>query len=166
MHWRGDGYQKLKLQCTIFSLFLSYHANGDSKIHPQMSFWNFVAIKKLRHFAIFLRQSLQNIIYLDVNTDHVSYSYTYYHELGTLDIQRKVYTSFDALLPHKFSKNIYNVLLRQYPAILFTMPMGFLNHGSFIIHILLPGTSKAFTLSVFLPGACFYIVLPGTLRFV
>ena len=40
----------------------------------------------------------------------------------------------------------------SYLAILFTMLVGFLNGGSFIIHALLPGTSKAFTLSVFLPG--------------
>ena len=40
----------------------------------------------------------------------------------------------------------------SYPAILFTMLMGFLNRGSFIIHILLLGTSNAFTLSVFPAG--------------
>ena len=50
----------------------------------------------------------------------------------------------------------------SYPAILFTMLMGFLNRGSFIIHAFLPGTSKAFTLSVYLPGARVHIVLPGT----
>ena len=39
----------------------------------------------------------------------------------------------------------------SYPAILFTMLMGCLNQ-SFNVHVLLPGTSKAFTLSIFLPG--------------
>ena len=34
--------------------------------------------------------------------------------------------------------------LQIYPAILFTMLIGFLNHGSFMVHVLLPGTSKAF----------------------
>ena len=50
------------------------------------------------------------------------------------------------------------------PAILFPMLMGFLNHGSFIIHALLPGTNKAFTLLhvVFMPGACIHVLLPGT----
>ena len=37
-------------------------------------------------------------------------------------------------------------------AILFTMLQGFLNCGSFIVHVLLMGTCKAFTWSVFLPG--------------
>ena len=52
----------------------------------------------------------------------------------------------------------------SHPAILFTMLMGFLNHGNFIVDALLPGTSKAFTLSVFLPGTHIYILLPGTQR--
>ena len=39
----------------------------------------------------------------------------------------------------------------SYPTILFTMLMGFLNYGRFIIHVLLLGTSKAFTLSDSLP---------------
>ena len=50
----------------------------------------------------------------------------------------------------------------SYPAILFTMLMGFLNLGSFIVHALLLGTSKAFTLSGLLPGACVHVLLPGT----
>ena len=54
----------------------------------------------------------------------------------------------------------------SYPAILFTMLMGFLNHGSFIFHALLPVTSKAFTLSIFLPGACIHALLPGTQRYI
>ena len=37
----------------------------------------------------------------------------------------------------------------SYPAILFTMLTGFLNCGGFIIHALLPGTSKVFKLSGF-----------------
>ena len=37
-----------------------------------------------------------------------------------------------------------------------------LNCGSFIVHILLLGTSKVFTLSVFLPCACVHVLLPGT----
>ena len=41
----------------------------------------------------------------------------------------------------------------SHPAILFTMLKGFLNCGSYIVHILLLGTHKEFTLSVFLPGA-------------
>ena len=52
----------------------------------------------------------------------------------------------------------------SYPATLFTMLMGFFNRGSFIIHIRLPGTSKAFTFSVFLPGARVHIVLPAAQR--
>ena len=43
-------------------------------------------------------------------------------------------------------------LLVSYPAMLFTMLMGFLNRGSVIVHGHLPGTSKVFTLSAFLPG--------------
>ena len=50
----------------------------------------------------------------------------------------------------------------SYPAIVFTMVIGFLNCGSFIVHILLLGTSKVFTLSVFLPCACVHVLLPGT----
>ena len=50
----------------------------------------------------------------------------------------------------------------SFPAIFFTMLVGILNRGSFIINALLPGTSKAFTLSVFLPGACVLVLLPGT----
>ena len=53
----------------------------------------------------------------------------------------------------------------SYPAILFTVLMGFLNHGSFIVHVLLPGTSKAFTLSVIMPGARVHVLLPGTQRY-
>ena len=40
----------------------------------------------------------------------------------------------------------------SYPAILFTMLRGFLNHGSYIIHVLMPGTSKVFTVSAFPVG--------------
>ena len=67
-----------------------------------------------------------------------------------------------------FSYKARFCLQMSYPAILFTMLMGFLNRGSFIIHALLPGTSKvgvfsmAFTLSVFLLGAHIHILLPGT----
>ena len=50
----------------------------------------------------------------------------------------------------------------SYPAIVFTMVIGLLNCGSFIVHILLLGTSKVFTLSVFLPCACVHVLLPGT----
>ena len=47
------------------------------------------------------------------------------------------------------------------------MLMGFLNCAIFyIVHALLPGTSKAFTLSVFLQGAHVYVVLPGTQRYI
>ena len=52
----------------------------------------------------------------------------------------------------------------SYPAIVFTMVIGLLNCGSFIVHILLLGTSKVFTLSVFLPCACVHVLLPGTQR--
>ena len=54
----------------------------------------------------------------------------------------------------------------SYPVIVFTMVIGLLNCGSFIVHILLLGTSKVFTLSVFLPCACVHVLLPGTQRFV
>ena len=37
--------------------------------------------------------------------------------------------------------------------------IGFLNRGSFIVHPLLPGRSKAFMLSVFLPGTRRYVVI-------
>ena len=53
----------------------------------------------------------------------------------------------------------------SYPAIVFTMVIGLLNCGSFIVHILLLGTSKVFTLSVFLPCAWVHILLPGTRRY-
>ena len=51
------------------------------------------------------------------------------------------------------------------PDISFAMPKGFLNRGCFIVHVLLLGTSKAFRLSVFLPGARVHINLPGTRRY-
>ena len=54
----------------------------------------------------------------------------------------------------------------SYPAIVFTMVIGLLYCGSFIVHILLLGTSKVFTLSVFLPCACVHVLLPGTRRMV
>ena len=54
----------------------------------------------------------------------------------------------------------------SYPAIVFTMVIGLLNCGNFIVHILLLGTSKVFTLSVFLPCACVHVFLPGTRRHV
>ena len=54
----------------------------------------------------------------------------------------------------------------SYPAIVFTMVIGLLNCGSFIVHILLLGTSKVFTLSVFLPCACVHVLLPGTRRYI
>ena len=59
------------------------------------------------------------------------------------------------------------VLKISYPAIVFTMVgvIGLLKCGSFIVHILLLGTSKVFTLSVFLPCACVHVLLPGTRRF-
>ena len=46
----------------------------------------------------------------------------------------------------------------SYPAIVFTMVIGLLNCGSFIVHILLLGTRKVFTLSVFLPCACVHVL--------
>ena len=49
-----------------------------------------------------------------------------------------------------------------YPAILSTMLIGLLNTGSLVFNALLPGTSKAFTLSVFLLGAHLHVLLPGT----
>ena len=52
-----------------------------------------------------------------------------------------------------------------YPEILFTMLKVFLNRGSFIVHVLLLGTSKAFTLSVFLPGVHVHVVPPGTQQY-
>ena len=55
--------------------------------------------------------------------------------------------------------------LQIYPAILFTMLMGFSTRGSYVLHVLLPGTSKACTLSVFMPGAGVHILLPGTQRY-
>ena len=55
--------------------------------------------------------------------------------------------------------------LKIYPAIVFTMVIGLLNWGSFIVHIVLLGTSKVFTLSVFLPCACVHVLLPGTRRY-
>ena len=55
-------------------------------------------------------------------------------------------------------------LQMSYPAILFTMLMGLSNYRSFIVHALLPRTSKAFALSTFLPGACVHVLLPGTQR--
>ena len=39
-------------------------------------------------------------------------------------------------------------------------------NGIFIVLILLPGTSTAFTFSVLLPGALIYVILPGTRRYV
>ena len=45
------------------------------------------------------------------------------------------------------------------------MVIGLLNCGSFIVHILLLGTSKVFTFTVFLPCACVHVLLPGTRRF-
>ena len=39
------------------------------------------------------------------------------------------------------------------------------NRGSYIVHVILPAPSKAFTLSIFLPGVCAYFVLPGTRRY-
>ena len=53
----------------------------------------------------------------------------------------------------------------SYPAILFTMLIWFSNRGSFIIHALLPGTRKAFTVSVLLLGAYIHVLL-GTQRYV
>ena len=53
----------------------------------------------------------------------------------------------------------------SYPAIVFTMVIGLLNCGSIIVHILLLGTSKVFTLSVFLLCACVHVLLPGTRRY-
>ena len=52
----------------------------------------------------------------------------------------------------------------SYPAIVFTMVIGLLNCGSFIVRILLLGTSKVFTLSIVLPWACVHVLLSGTRR--
>ena len=54
----------------------------------------------------------------------------------------------------------------SYPAILFTMLLGILNCGSFIVRALLPGTSTAFTLPVFLLGARIHVLLPGIQRYI
>ena len=52
----------------------------------------------------------------------------------------------------------------SYPAILFTMLMRFLNCGSSIFHILLPGTSKSVHIVSFPAGACVHVFLPGIQR--
>ena len=52
----------------------------------------------------------------------------------------------------------------SYSSILFTMLIGFLNRGSFIIYILLLGMSKLFTFSVFCWVHAFTSLLPGTWR--
>ena len=49
----------------------------------------------------------------------------------------------------------------SYPVIVFTMLMGFLYRGRFIVYVLLPGTSKAFTLSIFLAGRARSHCSPG-----
>ena len=50
----------------------------------------------------------------------------------------------------------------SYPAIVFTtLVIGLLNCGSFIVHILLLGKSKVFTLSVFLPCVCVHVPSAG-----
>ena len=73
---------------------------------------------------------------------------------GACDWSRDTY--FRLLPIHNFLCFIIKILYQarfclqiSYPAILCTMLMGFLNCGSFVVHVLLPGTSKAFTLSVF-----------------
>ena len=48
---------------------------------------------------------------------------------------------------------------------LFTMLKQFLNRGSFIVHVLLLGRSKAFTSSVFMMGVRIHVVLLGTRRY-
>ena len=53
-------------------------------------------------------------------------------------------------------------LQKSHPAILVTMLTEYFNCGSFIKHALLPETSKACILSVFLPGERIYILLLGT----
>ena len=55
----------------------------------------------------------------------------------------------------------------SHPAILFTMLKGFLYCGSFIVHVLLLETCKAFTVSVFLLSASIHVVsFLGTRRYV
>ena len=77
-------------------------------------------------------------------------------------IQPVAYLSFVCLIcqnciPSKLlSSNIIPML--------FTLLIGFSNHRSFIVHAVLPGRCKAFTLSffIFITGAHVYILLPGT----
>ena len=70
--------------------------------------------------------------------------------------------SFVCSIFSEFSYQNRFCLQISHPAILFTMLKGFLNCGRFIFHILLLGTRKAFTFSVFLPEASVHIVLLGT----
>ena len=55
--------------------------------------------------------------------------------------------------------------LQIYLTSLLTMLISFLNRRSVFIHILMPGTSQAFALSVFLLGAHVHILLPGTQQY-
>ena len=55
----------------------------------------------------------------------------------------------------------------SYPAIVFTMVLGLLNCGSFIVHILLLGTEAKSSHCQFfcMPCACVHVLLPGTRRY-
>ena len=66
--------------------------------------------------------------------------------------------------PHNLAL-LHSTRLHSYPVPLMHNGNGILNHWSFIVHALLPGTSKVFTFSVFLLSARVHIVLPVTRRY-
>ena len=76
-----------------------------------------------------------------------------------------LYVSYLSKFHSKLSKILSSNVI-SCKSLLFTMQLGFFNRGSFIVHALLPGTSKAFTLLVFLPGAhAFMSCCWGTWRY-
>ena len=98
------------------------------------------------------------------------------HSAGSSSFcQARAYSTFDTCFTLSLIYHLYVLfvwisyqarvgLKISYSAIVYTMVIGMLNCGSFIVHILLLGTSKVFTLSVFLPCACVHVLLPGTRR--
>ena len=97
--------------------------------------------------------------------------HSYVHVIIWIRINHEPYSLLNCWVPSRMTwthasccqANVFEVLTPtltyrkfcfqiSYPAILFTMLIGFLNHRSLIVHSLLLGTSKAFTLSVFLPA--------------
>ena len=129
-----------------FAVNFMVHVSCTLYLHQKQKYSNFKGLNYTYCYMPGRRTQMQMVFCQEciILPDARIQSFATYYNLSPI---YHLYVLFvDILYQARFGLQI------SYPAISFTILIGFLNCGSFIVHALLPGTSKAFTLSVFLQG--------------